>query len=70
MERLLNRGVTGSLTLLSGAAGRETPGMEAYALQKVMVETTERSFLSKKMIKYSRHIRFIKRDDGRLARKN
>lgn len=40
MERLLNRGVTGSLTLLSGVARGETPCKVVYTLQKVMVGPT------------------------------
>lgn len=37
MESLLNRGVAGSLTLLSGVTGRETPCKVVCTLQKVMV---------------------------------
>lgn len=37
MVRLLNRGVTGSLTLLSGAMGEETPCKGGCNLEKVLV---------------------------------
>lgn len=57
MERLLNRGVAGSLTLLSGATGGETPCKVVYTLQKVTVAPLSFFFQQRK---YLKHICFIR----------